>query len=79
MPNLPREKNFSFAASLSSAAKVVDFRSKAVDFRQKVDCFCRKSSKNAFRTASFATLFSSALENQRMPPEGSQKNRIFAR
>ena len=35
MPNLPREKIFSFAASLSSAAKVVDFRAKAVDFRQK--------------------------------------------
>ena len=65
MPNLPREKNFSFAAALSFDAKVVDF--------------VRKSSKNAFRTASFAPLFSSALENQRMPPEGSQKNRIFAR
>ena len=33
MPNLPREKNFSFAASLSSAAKVVDFRSKVVEKR----------------------------------------------
>ncbi len=42
MPNLPREKIFSFAASLSSAAKVVDFRAKAVDFRQKVDCFLPK-------------------------------------
>lgn len=42
MPNLPREKNFSFAASLSSATKVVDFRAKAVDFRQKVDCFLPK-------------------------------------
>jgi hypothetical protein len=46
---------------------------------QKWWTFARKSSKNAFRTASFAPLFSSALENQRMPPEGSQKNRIFAR
>ena len=36
MPNLPREKIFSFAASLSSAAKVVDFRAKAVDFLPKV-------------------------------------------
>ena len=35
MPNLPHEKNFSFAASLSSTAKVVDFRAKAVDFLQK--------------------------------------------
>lgn len=42
MPNLPREKNFSFAASLSSAAKVVDFRSKAVDFRQKAVHFSPK-------------------------------------
>ena len=35
MPNLPREKIFSFAAAHSSAAKVVDFRAKAVDFRQE--------------------------------------------
>lgn len=42
MPNLPREKNFSFAASLSSAAKVVDFRSKPVDFRQKAVHFSPK-------------------------------------
>lgn len=42
MPNLPREKNFSFAASLSSVAKVVDFRSKAVDFRQKAVHFSPK-------------------------------------
>lgn len=42
MPNLPREKNFSFAASLSSAAKVVDFRAKAVDFRQKAVHFSPK-------------------------------------
>ena len=42
MPNLPREKNFSFAASLSSAAKVVDFRSKVVDFRQKAVHFSPK-------------------------------------
>jgi len=35
MPNLPREKIFSFAAAHSSAAKVVDFRAKVVDFRQK--------------------------------------------
>jgi hypothetical protein len=48
-------------------------------FGKKWTAFCRKSSKNAFPTASFAPLFSSALENQRMPPEGSQKNRIFAR
>lgn len=42
MPNLPREKNFSFAASLSSAAKVVDFRAKAVDFWQKAVHFSPK-------------------------------------
>lgn len=46
MPNLPREKIFSFAASLSSAAKVVDFRAKAVDFRQKVDCFLPKATEH---------------------------------
>ena len=48
-------------------------------FGKKQSTFRRKSSKNAFPTASFVPLFSSALENQRMPPEGSQKNRIFAR
>ncbi len=42
MPNLPREKIFSFAASLSSASKVVDFRSKPVDFRQKAVHFSPK-------------------------------------
>ena len=42
MPNLPREKNFSFAASLSSAAKVVDFRSKPVDFPPKAVHFSPK-------------------------------------
>ncbi len=42
MPNLPREKIFSSAASLSSAAKVVDFRSKPVDFRQKAVHFSPK-------------------------------------
>ena len=42
MPNLPREKNFSFTASLSSAAKVVDFRSKPVDFPPKAVHFSPK-------------------------------------
>lgn len=42
MPNLPREKNFSFAASLSSAAKAVDFRSKPVDFSPKAVHFSPK-------------------------------------
>lgn len=42
MPNLPHEKNFSFAASLSSTAKVVDFRAKAVDFLQKAVHFSPK-------------------------------------
>ena len=46
MPNLPREKIFSFAAAHSSAAKVVDFRAKAVDFRQKVDCFLPKATEH---------------------------------
>lgn len=41
MPNLPREKIFSSAASLS-AAKAVDFRAKAVDFRQKAVHFSPK-------------------------------------
>lgn len=42
MPNLPREKNFSFAAALSFDAKVVDFRSKPVDFPPKAVHFSPK-------------------------------------
>lgn len=42
MPNLPREKIFSFAAAHSSAAKAVDFRSKPVDFSPKAVHFSPK-------------------------------------
>ncbi len=42
MPNLPREKIFSFAAAHSSAAKVVDFRSKPADFPPKAVHFSPK-------------------------------------
>ena len=42
MPNLPREKNFSFAAALSFDAKVVDFVRKQWTFGKKWTAFCRK-------------------------------------
>jgi len=63
MPNLPREKNFSFAASLSSAAKVVDFRRKSPRFQTHKLRIFAKPSNQRWRKAKKSPLWAKSCLN----------------